>query len=129
MSRSPNTNRRGSQFSEEVKLAVWKKGRPIMGFAPTSYRKDVCGAGLSGLRVVIRAMDVVGRSITSFPYQKPEQTSSAIFNRCTGKTIVSKAIPGPIGRVALVRKQKVLWQAPGASRGVCILSSHNLGWA
>ena len=30
--------------SEELKLRVWSKGRPIAGFDPAVWRHDICGA-------------------------------------------------------------------------------------
>lgn len=31
-------------FNEDIIAAVWNKARPVEGYNPDSYRKDVCGA-------------------------------------------------------------------------------------
>lgn len=43
MSRKPNTNRNGGNWSESQKNEVWKKGRDIYGEPPALWRYDKCG--------------------------------------------------------------------------------------
>lgn len=42
MSRKPSTDRNGGPFSEEIKKAVWGKGRPVGSWY--RLRQDACGA-------------------------------------------------------------------------------------
>lgn len=44
MGRKHNTNREGHSFSEEIKIAVWKKGQIVPGYDSSKSRKDICGA-------------------------------------------------------------------------------------
>jgi 5-methylcytosine-specific restriction endonuclease McrA len=44
MTRSPNTDRNGRNFTNETILAVWNKGQIVSGYDPSLVRKDVCGA-------------------------------------------------------------------------------------
>ena len=44
MARKQNTDRSGSSFSEEIKIAVWKKAKAIAGKDSKEVRKDLCGA-------------------------------------------------------------------------------------
>jgi hypothetical protein len=36
-----------TKFSSEVILAVWNKGTAVLGYEPTKYRKDPCGAWMA----------------------------------------------------------------------------------
>jgi len=43
MVRNYNTDGNGNSWTEQVKLAVWEKGRMIPDFSPEEWRWDVCG--------------------------------------------------------------------------------------
>lgn len=47
MARKNNTDRNGSSFSEETKLAVWNKAQIVTGTDSTKRRKDRCGAWIN----------------------------------------------------------------------------------
>lgn len=44
MSRKNNTDRNGSSFSEQTKLAVWNKAQIVIGYDSSKTRKDHCNA-------------------------------------------------------------------------------------
>lgn len=50
MARQRNTNRNGGSFDDATKLAVWNKGRIILGYSPNEFRRDACGATMSWYR-------------------------------------------------------------------------------
>lgn len=43
MARRHNTNRNGGSWTEQEKLAVWQKGRPIPNYPESQWRWDICG--------------------------------------------------------------------------------------
>lgn len=44
MARNSGTDKNGASFSNEAKLAVWKKGQEIPGKDKNKQRMDICGA-------------------------------------------------------------------------------------
>ncbi|MBA4409712.1 MAG: HNH endonuclease [Odoribacter sp.] len=44
MTRNYNSDRNGSSFSDQTKLAVWNKAQTVYGNDPNIKRKDHCGA-------------------------------------------------------------------------------------
>jgi hypothetical protein len=43
MARKHNTDKNGYAWSEDTKIAVWNKGKAIMGRSPDIWRYDKCG--------------------------------------------------------------------------------------
>jgi hypothetical protein len=50
MTRQRNTNRQGGSFDAAIKLAVWNKGQLALGYQPSEFRRDACGALISWYR-------------------------------------------------------------------------------
>lgn len=46
MTRKPNTNKDGGDWSLKEKRRVWEKGNVIRGYSPDAWRSDIYGMGM-----------------------------------------------------------------------------------
>lgn len=75
-------------FSEETKLAVWKKAKVVYNADPNVWRKDQCDAWIGWNYYGDRILTSVGKLITSHLFPKEVQTTCPIFVRFNGKTML-----------------------------------------